>query len=253
MDRGEFMLRRMLFALIGAVLLTACGRGSEDFTVKIAREPSRVAAALGQISLDEKMAALFPGLKVERSTPAEGQLFYDVPGDAEFRAAVHFTLEPVDGGKATIVHAAIDVPEVKVTIDTKTKVISETKVEFGMREIVQKIGTKLEQGGDIASEREKMSQLLTVLAIVTDTHNLALAVDMENNPEWYLAGLDWLGGGNDVDYPDSPYGDPAQPDDPGAAARQQDYRDKDAAQEAAAPMDQPAGDDARGDYAGPEE
>lgn len=248
------MLRRMLFALLGVMLLSACGRGGEDFTVKIARPPARVAVALGQVGLDDKMTALFPGLRVERSTPGEGQLFYDVPGNAAFRATVHFTLEPADDGKATIVHASVDVPEVTVTVDKKTKVISETKVEIALREIVQKIGTKLEQGGDITSEREKLSELLTVLAIVTDSHNLARALDMENNPEWYLAGLDWLGGGgSDADYPDGAYGDPALPQDPGASARQQEYRNKDAANENAAPMDAAGGDEARGDYPGSEE
>lgn len=242
------MLRRIWFALLGVMLLGACGRGGEDFTVKIARAPSRVAVALGQVSVDGKMTALFPGLKVERSTPAEGQLFYDVPGNGAFRAAVHFTLEPVDDGKATIVHASIDVPEVKVTIDKKTKVISETKVELAVHDIVKNIGKKLEDGSDITSEREKLSELLTILAVITDTRNLARALDMENNPEWYMAELDWLGGGDrDADYPDSPYGNPAVPIDPGATARQQERSNRVAAEENAAPMNEADGEDPRGD------
>ncbi len=244
------MLRRTVFALIGAVLLSACGRGSEDFTIKIARAPSRVAAALGQIGLDEKTSTLFPGLKVDRSTPGDGQLFYDVPGNAAFRAAVHFTFEPADDGKSTIVHATIDVPEVKVTIEQKSKVISETKVEFAVHEIVQNIGKKLEEGSDIASERTKLSELLTILAVVTDSHNLALALDIEHNPGWYMAGLDWLdGAGGDANYPGNPYGNQPLPKDPGAAARQQEYRQKEAAQEAAAPMNNAAGVEPRGDNA----
>lgn len=244
------MLRRMMFALLGALLLTACGHGGEDFTVKIARTPSRVAAALDQVAVDEKTRTLFPGLKIDRSTPGTGQLFYDVPGNAALRAAVHFTFEPTDDGKSTIVHAVIDVPEVKVTVEQKNMVIRETKVEFAVREIVQNIGKKLEVGEDIDGERKKLSELLTILAVVTDSHNLALALDIEHNPGWYMAGLDWLGGGDgDADYPGNPYGNQPLPQDPGAAARQQEYRQQEAAREAAAPMNEAAGEEPRGDNA----
>lgn len=248
------MLRRTLFALLGTLLLAACGRGGEDFTVKIARPPSRVAAALGQISLDAQMSTLFPGLKVERTAPADGEIFYTVPGNAEFPAAIHFTLESIEDGKATVVHAAIDVPEVKVTFDKKSMVISETKVERAVHDIVKDIGGKLEEGGDTVHEREQLSQLLTVLAVVTDTRNLAHALDMQTHPEWYLAGLDWLGGSEGAgDYPVSPYGDPALPQDPGAAARQQEARQQNEARDASAPMNDPVGDSAAGDNPGAEE
>ncbi len=248
------MLRRMLFALLGTLLLTACGRGGEDFTVKIARPPSRVAVALGQIGLDQQMTTLFPGLKVDRTAPADGEILYTVPGNADFPAAVHFTLESAEGGKATIVHAAIDVPDVQVTIDKKSMVISETKVEIAVHDIVKDIGSKLEEGGDTVHEREKLSQLLTVLAVVTDTRNLARALDMQTHPEWYLAGLGWLGGDEGAgDYPVSPYGDPAVPQDPGAPARQQEARQQSQARDASAPMNDPVGDSAAGDNSGPEE
>ena len=222
------MLQRLCWAMLAALLLSGCGRGSEDFTVRIARPADRVMQALGHSALDGEMSGRFPGMKLART-------------------------EPVDGGQATVVHAAIDVPSVKVAFKGKAKVISETRVERAVHMLVQEIGSKLEEGGDTVTERRKFSQLLTVLGIVTDSRQLRVAMDMESNPDWYMGSWDALyDGGSYGDGADRPSGDAPVGDDPSAAARQQDYRDKERANEAAAPMDDGEGDPARGDGTWPE-
>lgn len=247
------MRQRLCWAMLAALLLSGCGRGSEDFTVRIARPADRVMQALGHSALDGEMSGRFPGMKLARTEPAKGEVVYTLPGDSTFPAVIHLTFEPVDGGQATVVHAAIDVPSVKVAFKGKAKVISETRVERAVHTLVQEIGSKLEEGGDTVTERRKFSQLLTVLGIVTDSRQLRVAMDMESNPDWYMGSWDALyDGGSYGDGADRPFGDAPVGDDPNAAARQQDYRDKERANEAAAPMDDGEGDPARGDGTWPE-
>ena len=181
------MLQRMWVAVLAVLLLAGCGRGAEDFTVRIARPPERVMQELAHAGLDGEVSRHFPGLKVERSEPAANEILYTIPGDSSFPAAIHLTFEAVDGGKETVVHAAVDVPAVKVALKGKAKAISEFKVETLLRELVEKIGKKLEMGGDTGPERKELSQLLTGLAVVTNSKQLRLALDMEKNPGWYQA------------------------------------------------------------------
>lgn len=249
------MLQRMWMALLAVLLLGGCGRGSEDFTVRVARPPERVMQTLGQAGLDGTISGHFAGLKVERTEPAENEVLYTIPGDSSFPAAIHLTFEAVNGGKGTVVHAAIDVPAVKVSLKGRSKVISEYKVESTLRSLVEKIGSKLEEGGDTMRERKEFSQLLTVLAIVTDSKQLNLAIDMESNPDWYMGGLDSLYDGDDAGFADGPArpnGDYPAGEDPNAPARQQEYKDKARAADAAAPMDDADGDNARGAGTSPE-
>ena len=242
------MLPRLWVAMLTVLLLGGCGRGAEDFTVRIARPPDRVMQVLGHAGLDAGLGGRFAGLKMDRTEPAENQVLYTIPGDSSFPATVRLTFEPVDGGNGTVVHAAIDVPAVKVTLKGKTKVISEPKVETAIRALIEKTGSKLEEGGDTVSERKEFSQILTVLKIVTDSKQLRLAIDMESNPDWYMGGLGSLyDGGDDGDAPARPYGDAPVGEDPNAAARQQEYREKERANAAALPMDDAEGDTARGD------
>lgn len=104
------MLQRLWVAAMAVLLLGGCGRGDEDFTVRVARPPERVMQELGHAGLDGEVSGHFPGLKVERSDPATNEVLYTIPGDSNFPAAIHLTFEAVDGGKETVVHAAVDVP-----------------------------------------------------------------------------------------------------------------------------------------------
>ncbi len=239
--------------ILTLLLLGGCGRGSEDFTVRIARPADRVMQVLGHAELDRLIAGRFPGLKIERTQPASNEVLYTVPGDGRFPAAIHLAFEAVNGGKETVVHAAVDVPPVKVDFDGKTKVISETKVERALKDLIESVRTKLEAGGDTAGPEKDLSQLLSELAIVTDSKQLKLAQNMQRNPGWYMGGLDSNYDGEnkeDRDRTEGPapaYGNPAIGEDPNAAARQQQYKDKERAEDASAPMDEARGEDTRGD------
>ena len=251
------MVRGIWAALLALLLLGGCGRGSEDFTVHIARPADRVLEVLGHVQLDGELAGHFPSLKVDRTAPNKGEVLYIIPGDGRFPTAIHLTFEEVNGGKETVVHAAVDVPPVKVDFAGKDKVISEFKVERALRRLIEAAGSKLESGGDTAPQRKEFSQLLTALAIVTDSKQLALATDMERNPDWYMGDMGSLYDGADSDEDGDraapAYGNPAMGEDPNATAREQSYKDKARAADASAPMDEANGDNARGDYTSGEE
>lgn len=252
------MLNRIAALILACLLLGACSRGAEDFTVTVDRPPERAEAAFGQAGLDGELAGLFPGLKIDRSKPEAGTVLYTIPGTGSFPATVKLTFAPTNGGQASVISVAVDVPSTDVVVDGKAMVISELKVEKMVRGILRSAASKMAKGQSIETEQRDFSRLLTVLAIVTDGKQLQLAQDMEKNPDWYLDGLGWLSGSGDEAA--NPYGDWAGGEDPGMAARQEEGAQRSAEREArsqaeenAEPMDEARGESANGDYAGPEE
>lgn len=243
------MLHRMLFVALTSLLLVACGRGTEDFVVTIDRPTAKVVEAVGKASIDNEFSQLVPGLRIVRTEPAKNEVLYTIPGDGKFPATIKLTFESAEGGQVTVVHAAIDVPSTAVEFGGRAMVISESKVEKMLRDLLGSARKKLEKGESIETERRDFGRVLTVLAIITDSKKLRLAQDMTRYPEWYASGLGWLGGG-DSDHVNYPYGDFAGGEDPGAAARQDEYKQQDAQRDAAEPMEEARGDSAAGDNSG---
>ena len=129
------MLLRFCWAALAILLLSGCGRGSEDFTVQIDRPADRVAQVLGHGEFDRQLSGYFSGNKLQRTEPTNSEVVYTMPGDGASPAVIHFTFEQVEGGRATVVHAAIDVPAVKIVLKGKTKAISESRVERAVKEL----------------------------------------------------------------------------------------------------------------------
>ncbi len=242
------MLLRICWAGLALLLLNGCGRGAEDFTLRITRPADRVATVLGHDGLDSELSRHFSGMKLQRAAPTKNEVIYTLAGDGAFPAVIHLTFEPVDGGKATVVHAAIDVPAAEIVLKGKTKEISEFRVERAMKKPVEKVGSKLEEGRDTAAERKEFSQILTVLEIVSNSKQLRRFAEMAENPGSFMR--DWNefydGGGNYGDGGAQAYGRAATGIDPAAAVREQEYREKERISRAAAPMNDARGDEARG-------
>ena len=242
------MLLRFCWAALALLLLNGCGRGSEDFTVRIDRPADRVAQVLGHGELDTEISTHISGIKLQRTAPTKNEVVYTLPGDGAFPAVIHLTFEPIEDGKATVVHAAIDMPPVKIALKGKTKTISETKVELAIKELVKKVGSKLEQGSDTLAERKEFAQILTVLGIVSNSKQLRRFAEIESNPRSFMGNWGALsdGGGDYGEDAAQPYGRTPVGVDPAAAVREQEYREKQRNDRAAAPMNDAQGDPARG-------
>ena len=242
------MLLRICWAGLALLLLNGCGRGAEDFTVRIARPADRVATVLGHGELDSELSRHFSGMKLQRTAPTKNDVVYTFAGDGAFPAVLHFTFEPADGGKATVVHAAIDMPAAKIVLKGAAKEISEFWVERALKKLVEKIGSKLEEGRDTAAERKEFSQILTVLQIVSNSKQLRRFAEMAENPGSFMRDWNELtdGGGDYGDGGAQPYGRAAAGVDPAAAVLEQEYREKERISRVAAPMNDARGDEARG-------
>lgn len=202
--------------------------------------------ALGHGELDTDLSGHFAGLKLQRTEPAKNEVVCTLPGDSAFPAVIHLTFESVEGGKATVVHTAINVPAIEIVLKGKTKEISEARVERAVKELVEKTGSKLEEGRDTMAERKELSQILTVLGIVSTSKQRRQFMALEANPGSYMGNWEALYDGSDSGVSALPYGRAAAGVDPGAALREQEYREKERTSQAAAPMNDAQGDTARG-------
>lgn len=240
------IIARFLSLLFAALLLSACGSGSEDFSVKIARDPARVNEAFDEIRLDSALSTPFPGRKLIRSRPNQDEILYTIGGNSGDPATIHFRFEPAESGKATIVHVALDVPEMTVKIGGEQKELSEEKVELALRFIVDQIGNKLDNGESPSAARIKLSRLITILSILSDAKAAEKAMAMIDDPAFMIEQFAAQGESFGRDGPRLP-----RPSDPGLELREQERMARRQQREAAMPMDaatgvQPSGVAAKG-------
>lgn len=252
-------MRRIVFGFLACLTLAGCGsgRGGEDFSVVVERPADRVLAALDGIRASDKYAELFPGVKVDRSRPGDGEVLYTIPGTGSFDAALRFRVVAVGGNKGAVIHAAIDVPSVRTNIAGKSMVLSESKVEHVVKGLLESAARKLAKGQSIERERQDLSELFLALGVVTDKNKLKLAEAMRDNPEWYSGGFSQYGSLSDADAdaetPDAPYGEaPTPASDPQARVRANERTERDRLEQAAEPQDDAEGEKASGDSTQPD-
>ena len=173
---------RSCAVMLACAALAACDGGSNEFEVRIERSASRVAVPLLEASIDEANAIL-PGLKVARSRPSEREIRYVFPGSGKYKpASILLRLDPTDDGKGTLVHAVVEVPPIVARMHGQTKMISERKVAAELRTVINGMA----KGASDADTKEKMSQMLAALAIVTDDVLRDKALAMASDPSAVL-------------------------------------------------------------------
>ena len=177
------------FAALAPLLLAGCGSGGgEDFTVEVKRPIAAVFAPLAAVNVAEARP-LFAGIRVDRSRPSDNELLYTIPGSDDVTSTVRLRLEPLRDGEATMIHASVDVPPVHAFIDGHEKVLSESKLETRLKQLLESTGRNLEMGSRSESDAMKLSGLLAAIAVATNKQYLARAVDLKSDPGRFLAML----------------------------------------------------------------
>ena len=158
-------MKRWMIAL--AATMAGCG-GGEDFALEIAESPAAVYASLRELnySVEERM---FEDLQIRTTRPRDNQIVYTVPADDGEETTIALTLEPIQGGRATRVHAAVDMPLIR--IEDREIVLSEWLIENELARVL---------AGN--SRRDGTRSLLLGLAIASNERHMDTMMLAETNP-----------------------------------------------------------------------
>jgi len=176
-------MNRLAIALCLGLAVAGCDRlgGGEDFAIPINRTSAALYAPLSIGKLPPEIAAVFPGLRVDRSRPDDNSILYTIPGSGSAPSTILLVFESQEGGRASLVHATVEVPAIRTVIDGKQKIISEVKVERVLQAMIR--------NHDKHDLDRELSGLLGAIAIATDKKAMAEVQQMMRNPERYMATL----------------------------------------------------------------
>jgi hypothetical protein len=238
-------MRKLLAIVPALAMLSGCG-DSEDFSVEVQRPIAAVMSPYLSANIDEAKA-IFPDISFARTRPADNVLLFTIPGSGSTESTIRLRFEPIRNGEATVVHATVDVPPTKATIEGQRKYLSESKVERLLKSELESTGRALESHGP--PNETGFSGQLVGIAIATNPLYLQQALDLKNHPEKLLAALMAFG--------DSPSSDDARAPDPASAApmdnpelaarmddtvhRETEWREEKRIESASAPMDDTGG------------
>ncbi|MCC6828817.1 MAG: hypothetical protein IT550_11395 [Novosphingobium sp.] len=162
----------MLIGSAALLLLAGCGQGGEDFAVEVERSPAQVIGLLREMTFTQEQQAL-KGFRITMTRPNDHEIVYTIPaverpGKPTGESVIRLTLDPVRNGAATTIHAAVDVPPVRIMMGQPNKVLSEVKVERELRTVLRGLSStrdlrSLLSAVAIASNVELQSQMNTAL------------------------------------------------------------------------------------------
>jgi hypothetical protein len=259
-------MKRVVLPVLAALALSGalagCGRSNtEDFALTVKRPVTSVFTPFSDVQIAAEARSLFPTLKLMRTRPSDNEVLYTFPVEGEDPAVIRLVFESTEGGKATIVHATVNVPRIKTVIDGKPKVLSETLVELGLRKVIKAAASGMEAGSSGEMTSREFAGLLTMLAIATDKQAMLRAQELIKDPARMQAAAamfdreyyDSYDPETDAETVDRPQGDRVEVSDPDAAIRREeearaDERDRDREKQEKAAE---AGDSASGDAAAP--
>ncbi len=244
-------MKQSLPAAVLALLLTACG-GQEDFSVTVKKPLAAVAAHFGPVDLSAARS-VFPGIAVQRSRPTDSEILYTIPGDKGQSSTIRFQLEQLESG-ATAIHTTVDTLPVRATIGGKQMVLSEPLVEMALRGLLQEYAKELSSGAIQQSSDPAIMMLLMGLAVATNPAYLARAQKLDEDDETlseafavfepYVESEARRG-----DNPEQPMSDPDSELAQGEHRRlAEEYSDRQAMEDAAAPADDGAPEDTDGSW-----
>ena len=153
--------------------------GTNDFEVVVHQPQAEVYSAFSGMRTFsntgfQQAGIATAGVKTTRPSPNE-LIFTSGPEGGEQSMRVAFTFEPVDGGQATRVRAAIDVPPVTYEIDGEDMQLSESKVENAIEEAVAKIAEQMDKGRSPGEAASELNFTLDMVALASQPEKLNAA------------------------------------------------------------------------------
>jgi hypothetical protein len=191
-------MKRIILPMVAALALVGCGSlggGGEDFTVTVKRPVAAVFTPFSDVQIQSEARTIFPTLKLTRTRPSDNEVLYTFPVEGKEPATIRLTFEAIDGGKATVIHAAVDVPTLVVNIGGQKKFLNEFLVEKGLRALIVASTTGLEAGSSGSDASKSFAALITALAIATDKQAMARAQELIKDPARADLAMAALGGG----------------------------------------------------------
>ena len=211
---------RFTCVAVGSLLLAGCGSSGDDFTVELYRSPERVMASLSSIDLAEARKAL-PELDIQTSQPGSNELVFTIPsksfdGKEVDKSVVHLRFEPVRDGKATVIHAQVDVPATRVLMGKANMELSEVKVEAALKKLLERSGQSPAYGEAGGRTSKEMADLLVAVAVDS---NIGMQGRINSIEHGDRSARDRMAMANDPEYGDDPRDKEAtdgEPEDSGA-------------------------------------
>lgn len=182
-------MKRGFATLALALCIAACGGGdggAEDFTVDIARAPVHAITPFLSVDLSDARD-VFPGLKVTTSRLDDGSILYTIPasgpgGSDEKPTVIRLTFESLDAGKATRIHAAVDVSDTLI-IEEGSKQLDEAKINQSLKGIVNDIGKNVALRSPNEGNVERLAMMLAGISVISNGMLHAQANEMRDHPE----------------------------------------------------------------------
>lgn len=166
---------RTLGGWIGIALAAAGGGyvalGERDFSVTVHRPIEDTYAAFSAVHTfgGGLRTYGFDNAKVTIARPSEHEIVFSIPStESQAGSRIALTFEPVAGGRATTITAAIDVPAVPYPEAGRNMVLSEAKVEAKFEEAIATMAERLDAGQTVSQAQHELALLLDVVALASN-------------------------------------------------------------------------------------
>lgn len=168
-------------ALIAAVLGAGyAASGSPDFSVEVHRSPAAVYEAFAAVNPSDTdfQSEGMPTQHVIVTRKPGQEIVFTTETDNEGQPMrIALTFAPGNNPASTKVTAAIDIPPVPMSVDGTDKVLSEDKVEGLVKEAINGMAERIDDGNSATVASHKFATLLQLVAVASHPQKLKAVIE----------------------------------------------------------------------------
>lgn len=195
------MRKGIMLATCCALLAGCSSQDDGDFTIDVHRPVAEAMAPFAKLDLSTA-ESLFPGLEARKMPSANDTILYAIPGD-NGEATVRLRFEEQDGGKSTVIHATVDLPDTENTIDGQQQMLDEPKVQDRLAATLREVAGHVDAGTTSPADGRLFAARIAGIAVAIRKPLLDLALDVRRK-NGKIGGLD-----ADLGYSPKPGAEPA--------------------------------------------